>query len=456
MSGLSTHAIDSPGPGGFSLRTSAIRTSAAHLPALRPVSRVAMATILDYIMTAFMIYVFVGGQLLEDRSDEVLAANFAAQGQGDTFRQIYYFSIFIIVGLITYRSNLLHKLKYYPLSMTLMTAWCLVSVFGAIDPAISFRRLVLSSIVVYTTFNLFICVGVQRSLFLLRYTLAFLMCASLVSVFLAHGAVHPPNESDKALVGAWKGLFFHKNIAASMAVNAIIVFVFSFIDRKNIFDALMIVVSLIFLVGTMGKTASVLLIVSLGMGLFYRFSLGFTQQRLIYVVANVAIFACLALFVLIFQDSIAAILSDPDALTGRVAIWDLVFDYVSQEPVTGAGYGSFWQIGELSPVNRLTSITWLIHTSHSHNGYLELLATTGFPGLLFGVLALVIVPFIKFMNLNSRHRNMKAMLYSIWIFALLFNFMETQIFTRDRQIWLMLIIVISSLRSLSFERAARR
>jgi exopolysaccharide production protein ExoQ len=240
-----------------------------------------------------------------------------------------------------------------------------------------------------------------------------------------------------------------------MSANAVIVFVFSFINRKNVFDVVMIVVSLIFLAWTRGKTAPVLLVMSLGMGLFYYYLLGFTQRRLLYVALNVSIFAFLALFIVVFQDRIIGILSDPDSFTGRVAIWDLVFRYIGEHPMTGAGYGSFWQIGTLSPVNQMTSISWLIHTYHSHNGFLELLATTGFPGLAFGILALVIVPFVKFMNVDGSFRSMKAMLYGIWLFALFFNFMETQIFTRDRQIWLMLIIVISSLRSLDYEKLKR-
>ena len=411
-----------------------------------------MVLVLDIVMSAFMIYVFVGGQLFEDRSDEALAANFASQGQGDVFRQVYYFTIFIVVAAIAYRSNLFRKLSYYPMTINLMTAWCLVSVAGAIEPAISFRRLVLSSIVVYTTFNLFICVGVQRSLELLRYTLAFLVAASLLSVFFVPGAVHPPNESDHALVGAWKGLFFHKNIAASMVANALIVFFFSFMRRRNLFDVAMIAISLVFLVGTRGKTAPVLLAVSLGLGLSYRASLGFAQHRAIHVAIHAVLFSSLGLGILVFQDRISSIIADPDALTGRVAIWELVSSYVNENPITGAGYGSFWQIGALSPVNHLTSTPWLIHTSHSHNGYLELLATTGYPGLALGILALVIVPFGRFLSLDGTQRDSKAMLYSIWIFALLFNFMETQIFTRDRQIWLMLIIVVSSLRSFAYER----
>jgi exopolysaccharide production protein ExoQ len=442
-------------------------SSAAAMPsprtALRPLQRladprrrIAISVVLDWIMSAFMVYVFVGGQLFEDRSPESLAENFANQGQGDTFRQIYYFTIFVIVAFITYRRDFLYKIRYYPMTINLMTVWCLMTAFAAIEPMISFRRLVLSSIVLYTTFNLFICIGYQRSFQLLRNVLAFLMIVSLLSVFIVPEAVHPPTERDQALAGAWKGLFFHKNIAASMAANAIIVFVFSYLNHRKVFDLFLIAVSLVFLSGTLGKTAPVLLVVALSLGFFYRYALGHPKSRTSYVAANALFIAGLATAILFFQDPIIRILSDPESLTGRIAIWNLVTDYVAQYPLTGAGYGSFWQIGGQSPVHRLTSVEWLIKTSHSHSGYLELMATTGVPGLFLGLLALVFVPFVAFMNLDATDRNTKAALYAIWIFALLFNFMETQIFTRDRQIWLMLIIVIASLRCMAYEKGARR
>jgi hypothetical protein len=60
------------------------------------------------------------------------------------------------------------------------------------------------------------------------------------------------------------------------------------------------------------------------------------------------------------------------------------------------------------------------------------------------------------MNLDARERDLKAALYALWVFALLFNFMETQIFTRDKQIWLLLVIVIGVLRKMSMKRAALR
>jgi O-antigen ligase len=333
-----------------------------------------------------------------------------------------------------------------------MTAWCLVTVFWAIDPGASIRRVVLSAIIVYTTFNLFICIGMQRSLQLLRYSLAFLVCASLLSSLVLPEAVHPATEADKALVGAWKGVFVHKNIGAAIAANAIIVFVFFFARRKNLFDAIMILVSLVFLIGTRGKSAPPMMVAAIGAGFFYRYSLGFLQRRTVYVVANAALCALLVCMVLLFQDQIADVLSNPDSFTGRVAVWDIVFRYVGENPLTGAGYGSFWQIGDLSPISRITSIPWMAHTHHSHNGYLEMLVTTGIPGLIFCLLAVVIAPFFRFMNLDGSNPDIKGMLYAIWVFALLFNMMETQIFTRDKQIWLMLLLTISCLRSLKYER----
>ena len=197
-----------------------------------------------------------------------------------------------------------------------------------------------------------------------------------------------------------------------------------------------------------------MMVVALSMGFVYRQSLVFAQSRTLYVAANATLFVLLAAVVLVFQSEIANVLTNPDSFTGRVAVWDVVFRYAGEHPVTGAGYGSFWQIGELSPINRLTSIPWLMHTYHSHNGYFEMLVTTGIPGLIICLLAIVVVPFAKFMNLDGGDRNIKGALYAIWIFALLFNLLETQIFTRDKQIWLMLILVLSCLRSFAYERKA--
>ena len=150
----------------------------------KPRYRLRLSIILDCLMIAFMLFVFVGGQPFESRSEDALAEKIATQGQGDVGRQIFYFVVFVLIAFITYRGNVVKKLSFYPLTINLMTAWCLFTVFWALDPEVSIRRVVLSAIIVYTTFNLFICVGMHRSLQLLRYTLAFLICASLISVFL--------------------------------------------------------------------------------------------------------------------------------------------------------------------------------------------------------------------------------------------------------------------------------
>ena len=84
----------------------------------------------------------------------------------------------------------------------------------------------------------------------------------------------------------------------------------------------------------------------------------------------------------VYSDALAVLLSDPGALSGRAQIWPLLISYSQQHPWTGAGFGSFWQIGDNSPIWELTD-GWVAEiASHGHNGYLDLIVTIGYPGML--------------------------------------------------------------------------
>ena len=80
------------------------------------------------------------------------------------------------------------------------------------------------------------------------------------------------------------------------------------------------------------------------------------------------------------SSSLAEVFDDPASLTGRVQIWPVLLDYVSNHLWLGSGYGSFWAIGDASPIFEFDN-SWLMTIDHSHNGYLETLVHTGVIGL---------------------------------------------------------------------------
>jgi O-antigen ligase len=82
-------------------------------------------------------------------------------------------------------------------------------------------------------------------------------------------------------------------------------------------------------------------------------------------------------------------------------------------------------------------------TVHSHNGYLEMLATTGIPGLTLALIAALVVPLFQFLS-APRPNNIRlfSLLFSLWLYGLLENLMETQLYTRDREVWIVFVTTI--------------
>ena len=103
---------------------------------------------------------------------------------------------------------------------------------------------------------------------------------------------------------------------------------------------------------------------------------------------------------IIASDSVDEVLSDPAAFTGRVAAWQTVMNYLEDNWILGAGFGSFWQIGDSSPVNRVATSEWVLTAAHSHNGYLEIFLATGIVGFCIGLVSQVIIPVFRISQLK--------------------------------------------------------
>ncbi len=86
---------------------------------------------------------------------------------------------------------------------------------------------------------------------------------------------------------------------------------------------------------------------------------------------------------------IAGLASDP-TYTGRTEIWAFALDNIAKRPVTGFGYGAFWESVFYGGGGDAT--TWVNRATDSHNGYLNTALETGLPALALTVWWLVLVP----------------------------------------------------------------
>jgi O-antigen ligase len=370
----------------------------------------------------------------------------AAAVDGDPVRQIIYLGV---TALLMWASQVHRKparLVPFPILISLLLLWCLVSISWSAVPGIAVRRLLLTFIVMWSIFRSVDEVGYARTVTVLRIGLAAALLANFLAVALSPVAVHQVNElADPKLVGNWRGFLPHKNWAGPLCSVTIILFLFDtrlLVGRYRIAQVLILLGSGFFLYKTQSKTSMSLLGVSMAVGfLFQRYNPKY-RVFLVPVVASLAMAA--AVFVNAHRDKLLAPFwgSDRTVLTGRVDIWPLLIDYWTDHPL-GAGFGSFWKVGPDSPINHYTD-SWVAGVGNGHNGYLDLLVTIGWPGLILAVLATVISPLCRLMMSVKVSRAARGMLMALLIFCVAQNGTETSLLDRDMlmQVFFMLSVAL--------------
>jgi O-antigen ligase len=134
--------------------------------------------------------------------------------------------------------------------------------------------------------------------------------------------------------------------------------------------------------------------------------------------------------------------AQPDALTGRTEIWHALLTYAQNNPLFGAGYGSFWNIGAKSPMGDL-SHDWIARVGTGHNGYLDTTVTIGVPGLILAVLALFIAPTARLTGATNIPSRTAGLLVAMLLFCAAHNFTESTMLERDMIMWVFLLITVA-------------
>jgi O-antigen ligase len=289
--------------------------------------------------------------------------------------------------------------------------------------------------------------GANKALRILYLFLAGLITVSFIAAVLSTKmpffafASHPDDELDQSLVGAWRGLMPHKNVAGAIMIHSSIFFFHHAINRGRKADWLFFAMAVIFLVMTKSKTSVGWFAFVLMAGMAYRFAM-VRRAPAAFVFGTGVFLFFLAIFAYALQDVIYAFLTNPLSLSGRVEIWQSLFPYIYQHPFLGSGYGSFWAIGYDSPIFQTARTLFITQIGHSHSGYIEILLTTGGIGLGLALIALLIVPYIRFATPIPGDALLNPMLFSIWLFGMVQNMSESQFFSPDKQSWIFVVIAI--------------
>ncbi len=247
-----------------------------------------------------------------------------------------------------------------------------------------------------------------------------------------------------AIVGAWKGIFPHKNgLGESMFASFISFYFLSLLHKeKRLFFQICCFLSVVLIYFAESATSlmSVLFIFVTAQGL-KRLSL--QSKKSVFLILLFLIFTSLVLFLLLINFNTFLSVNGKDiTLSGRTLLWHTLWQFIQQKPFLGYGYGSFFS-GE----SRTAYLLWQIHNwspVHSHNGYIQLWLNLGLIGLVVFLLGYA----------NCLFRSLYGYLASkdlkmLWIFLFLMydvfsNCTEVSFFT-EGNIW---IITLASLYSM--------
>jgi O-antigen ligase len=396
-----------------------------------------------------LLLVYVG---LDAFSPPPLVAEFGGvkeASHGDVLRQIAYLGIAGLVSLAAIQRFGMGALRAIPFSMWVLLAWCIASALWAPESNIVLRRAGLEVVVVVSLMLSVETLGAERAFTLWRWLLAAVLVVNFLSIPLVPAARHAAGEIDPALAGNWRGLYGHKNVAGAVCALTAILFLFTRNGWKNWIGIVIAIAACVFLAMTHSKSSAGFLAVGLMAGLLYRIGWRDGLSRAI-LAAFVALFlVALVAFVLIDAEVIAHALEDPAEFTGRSEIWAAELRYIADHPLLGSGFGTFTDTRGQSPLHNYVSGSWVDAVSHGHNGYLQVFVTIGGIGFLLTMIAAVAAPLRRFWALDWDESAFKPMLFALFVFAVLHNFMESDFLEGDGVTWSALLLVIAALNSTS-------
>jgi O-antigen ligase len=368
--------------------------------------------------------------------------------EGNAVVQLIWLGL-LILGLVLSHGRWRDIRPQFDRTLVLLFAWCLFTVPFAIVPDVSLRRLIFT--IMASVVAILLVSGLENP----RAIIWLLLGAIVVETALKYAFVfgmphvgrHNLETTELHLVGLWRGQYAHKNVAG--AVCAIELFVIYAARRWVPATYLLILAGfqLVFLAMSGSKTPLAILLVTMVLSRLILSTRNFFGA---FSIAAATVFFINAITVMTVVSEtmrrLAGAATGDPSFTGRTEIWSMLLGYISEHPVLGAGFMSFWQISSLSPAMRSTGSTWARLAIYGHQGYLDLTVTIGVPGLVIALLFLVARPAADIAAIRRRRDPVLEMYVCFWLFALLQNGTESNILGRADAVWIFQVMGIAGIK----------
>ena len=376
-------------------------------------------------------------------------------GEADSFGGLRQFGYLLALGLAGYslRSKRLGwKSFVIPIPIMILMGWCWISVIWAIDTDASVRRVFLTSTVILTVFWLVRAVDYERLLTTIRIALAILLVVNFLTVLFDPSTGIQINADVGSTGVFWRGIMSHKNFAGPTCALTIILFLFDATKIDWRIRAATIFGSAIFLINSISKTSMGML----GAGIIAAYILKkFAGRRRVFLIVGlIFLIFCFYVATTASPELVTQFINDPKKFTGRGLIWLALVRYSADHPMLGAGFESFWNINAESPIYQYgMGFTQLV--TEGHMGYLDLLVTLGYPGLILVVIAMVAWPLARLFATATAVIEQAGLVCAILVFAIGQNFTESTMLERDNIVGVFMLVAIAILYTLPIGMSAR-
>ena len=373
----------------------------------------------------------------------ILAGN---TGEGDIdsplLRLVFIGIYFVTVLLLVFRKQRTIAFLGTHSWLLFLIGFAIFSITWSAVPHIAFRKVI--ALMGATLFGLYLgsAYSFEQQLKIYGWTYGI---AIFFSFFFALALPKYGVMNTDAIVGAWQGIFPHKNGLGESMFTSFLTFYFlaSMAKRKPLLFQICCFLSVVltYLAESATSFVSVVFIFATAEGL-KRLSL--KSKKSVLLILLFLIFTILLLFLLLLNFNTFLAVNDKDVtLSGRTLLWDTLGEFISQKPWLGYGYGSFFS-GEAREANLL----WQIYDwspVHAHNGYVQLWINLGFIGLFIFTLGYLKCLFDSlFKYLISKDPKM-LWVFLFLIYSIFLNLTEVSFFTSSN-IWIITLASIYSMK----------
>lgn len=367
------------------------------------------------------------------------------------WNRIFWLTIFATCIFLFFR--LMHRnywritkqsfIKLIPIILIIL--YIFMSIAWSNYPEISLRRAVLQLTVV---FPIVFLVRAYIEIEVVFKTLYRLFSIVLILSFLTF-IVGTPFDT---FAEGFKGIYSSKNVAGSVAAIAMLTGLYIYfasklthIEKKGVV-IYMIGWSLILAI-SLSKTSIALavlspvlalLIINISTNNYLNF-----YFKTILIVGMLLIFSLILIGIDVYNAAINWGLEL--GFTGRDLIWSLMFQDFEKYWVLGHGYGAFWDLGaNIQSLHTDSKLKFLSFIVQGHNGYLDLLLTTGTIGVLLYIVWLKQIFKLIYSSTLYSYRHQFALM-TFLTFVLLHNMTESSLFRGDHFVWVIHLLIFGLL-----------